>query len=97
MTSRDLIIHIMNSLLEQYNPIVENLEIRQMKKEDDPYKLTLNDIREKLMGCFVHIIYTEEHKSKRENSLNRNCQKQFKGTCQYCVMYGHRVAVSKMQ
>ncbi len=48
MTDCDLMIHIMNNLPEQYGPIVDNLEIRLMKKDDDPEKLTLDDLREKL-------------------------------------------------
>ncbi len=46
MSDCDLMIHIMNSLPEQYNPIVDNLEIRLMKKDDDPEKLMLDDLRE---------------------------------------------------
>lgn len=34
-SQHDLMIHIMNSLAEQYDPIVNNVEKRLMKKDDD--------------------------------------------------------------
>ncbi len=46
MTDCNLMIHIMNSLPEQYDPIVDNLEIRLMKKDNDPEELMLDDLQE---------------------------------------------------
>ncbi len=48
--------HIMNWLPEQYNPIVDHLEIRLMKKDNDPDKLTLDNLYEKLRDRYAHII-----------------------------------------
>ena len=90
MTDRDLMIHIMNSLPEQYDPIVDNLEIRLMKKDDDPEKLTLDDLREKLSDRYARIIDKEEHKNEQDKGLSGNFQKQFKGTCRYCGKFGHK-------
>ncbi len=36
MTDHDMMIHIMKKLHKQYNPIVDNLDLRLMKKDDDP-------------------------------------------------------------
>ncbi len=70
----------MNSLPELYDPIVDNLEIQLMKKEDDPDKLTLDDLREKLSDRYAQIIDREEHKSERDKGLNGNFPGKFKGT-----------------
>ncbi len=95
MTDRNLMILTMNSLPKQYDPFVDKLEIRLMKKDDDPDKLTLDDLQEKLSGRYTHIIDKEEHKREKDKGLNRNFQQQFKGLCRYCGKYGHRVAVCK--
>ncbi len=94
MNHFDLIIHNMNSLLEQYDPIVDNLEIRLMKKDDDPDKLTLDDLQEKLSDRYAHIIDKEEHKSEKDKGLHGNFQQQFK-LCRYCEKYGCRAAECK--
>ncbi len=47
MANHFMMIHIMNRLPEQYKSIVDNLEIRLMKKGNDPYKLTLDNLCEK--------------------------------------------------
>ncbi len=64
-----------------------------MKKDDDPDKLTLDDLKEKLSDRYACIIDKEEHKSEKDKGLNGNFQQQFKGLCSYCGKYGHRAAV----
>ena len=44
MSDRDLMIHIMNSLPEQYDPVIYNLKIHLMTKEEDPNYLTLDSL-----------------------------------------------------
>lgn len=46
MTDHDSMIHIMISLPNQYNLIVDILEIRQLNKDDTPDKLMPNNIHE---------------------------------------------------
>ncbi len=48
MMDQDLMKPIINSILEQCNHIVKNLEIRLMKNDDGGEKSTLGDLCEKL-------------------------------------------------
>ncbi len=95
MTDSNLMIHIMKSPPEQYDHIVDNLETRLMKKDDDPYKLTLDDLQEKLSDRYARIIDMEEHESEKDKGLDGNFQQQFKGLFRYCGKYAHRAAVCK--
>ncbi len=61
-----------------------------MKKDNDPEKLMLDDLREELSDRYAHIIDKEDHKIKQDKGLSENFQKQFKGTCQYCRNFGHK-------
>lgn len=51
-----LMIQIVNSLLKRYNPIPINLEMRLMKKVNDPDQLVLDDLGEKLSDRYTHSI-----------------------------------------
>ena len=44
MSDRDQMIHIMNSLPEQYDPVINNLEIHLMKNEEGPDYLMLDSL-----------------------------------------------------
>ncbi len=46
MPNQNMMICIMISLPEQYDPIVCNLEMRQKKKDNNRDKLTLDDLHE---------------------------------------------------
>ncbi len=70
----------MSSLPEQYDPVVDNLEIRLMKKDNDPDKLMLDDLQDKLSDRYACIIDKEEHKSEIDKELNGKFQQQFKGS-----------------
>ena len=89
MSDRDLMIHIMNSLPEQYDPVIDNLEIRLMKNEEDPDYLMLDSLREKLSDRYARIMDKEDSKSERDKGLSSSDQK-FKGLCNICGKYGHK-------
>lgn len=89
MSERDLMIHIMNSLPEQYDPVIDNLEIRLMKDVDDENYLTLDHLREKLSDRYARIMDKEERRDERDKGLRAN-DEYFKGTCHQCGKYGHR-------
>ncbi len=56
----------MNRLPEQCNPIVDNLEIRLVKKDNYPDKLMLDNFCERLSDRYGGIIYKEEQKNKQD-------------------------------
>ncbi len=53
-TDCDLMIHTIKNLPERYDPNVDNLEIRLIKKDVDPDKLPLDDLQEKLSDRYAH-------------------------------------------
>ncbi len=91
MTNCNLMISTMNSLSEQYYPIVDNLEIRLMKKGDNPDELTLDNLHENLSNCCTCIINKDDDKSDREQGLNENFQRWFNFR-----KYQHQAVESKL-
>jgi len=82
----------MSSLPEQYDPVVDNLEIRLMKKDNDPDKLMLDDLQEKLSDRYACIIDKEEHKSEIDKELNGNFHQQLStATKQWYVNHAYKM------
>ena len=55
MLDKDLVIHILNNLTEEYEVILGWMESRLMLKENDPNKLTIEDVQDKLSGGYDRI------------------------------------------
>lgn len=49
-------IHILNNQPEQYDHIVDILEIRLMRKDDDPDELVLDDIQNETTGLHASLM-----------------------------------------
>ena len=50
MSDEDFMIHVLNNLTEEYGVVLDKMESRLMLKEDNPNKLTIEDVRDKLSG-----------------------------------------------
>ena len=50
MSDEDFMIHVLNNLTEDYDVVLDGLESRLMLNENDPNKLTIEDVRDKLSG-----------------------------------------------
>ena len=48
MSDEDFMIHVLNNLTEDYDVVLDGLESRLMLNENDPNKLTIEDVRVKL-------------------------------------------------
>ena len=55
MTDQDFMIHVLNNLPEQYDVVLDGMESRLMLKDEDPNKLTIEDVRAKLNSRFDRI------------------------------------------
>ena len=84
ITDEDLIIHILNNLPEEYENMVEAMEI---ELEDRSNPLKLKTVRERLRSKFQRL--------KKRNDIEDDKalivrHQQFKGTCRNCGKYGHK-------
>jgi len=55
MSDEDFMIHVLNNLTEDYDVVLDGMESRLMLNENDPNKLTIEDVRDKLSGRFDRI------------------------------------------
>ena len=84
ITDEDLIIHILNNLPEEYENMVEAMEI---ELEDKTNPLKLKTVRERLRSKYQQL------KKRTETEANKALiarHQQFKGTCRNCGKYGHK-------
>ena len=55
ISDEDFMIHVLNNLTEDYDVVLDGMESRLMLKENDPNKLTIEDVRDKLSGRYDRI------------------------------------------
>ena len=85
-------IHVLNNLTEEYDVVLDGMESRLMLKENDPNKLTIEDVRDKLSGRYDRIC--ERIAKHRDGHITDGTgmtayTKQYKGICGKCGEYGH--------
>ena len=92
MSDEDFMIHVLNNLTEDYDVVLDGMESRLMLNENDPNKLTIEDVRDKLSGRFDRIRERSE-KEKDSSWVTEEAlaayTKQYKGICGKCGEYGH--------
>ena len=80
----DFIIHILNNLPNEYENMVEAMEVEM---EDTTKKLELKTVRERLRAKYQRI--KKQNNVEDDKALIMRHQ-QFKGTCRNCGKYGHK-------
>ena len=55
MSDEDSMIHVLNNLIEDYDVILGGMKNRLMLNENNPNKLTIEDVRDKLSGQYIKI------------------------------------------
>ena len=92
MSDEDFMIHVLNNLTEDYDVVLDGMESRLMLNENNPNKLTIEDVRDKLSGRFDRIRERSE-KEKDSSWVTEEAlaayTKKYKGICGKCGEYGH--------
>ena len=92
MSDEDFMIHVLNNLTEDYDVVLDGMESRLMLKENDPNKLTIEDVRDKLSGRYDRIcerIAKHGDGPITDETGMAAYMKQYKGICGKCGEYGH--------
>ena len=84
ISDEDLMIHILNNLPEEYENMVETMEVEM---EDKMNPLKLKTLRERLRAKYQRL--KKRNSTEDEKALLAHHQ-QFKGTCRNCGKYGHK-------
>ena len=92
MSDEDFMIHVLNNLTKDYDVVLDGMESRLMLKENDPNKLSIEEVRDKLSGRYDRVRERiANHKDgpiTDENDMAAY-SKQYKGICGKCGEYGH--------
>ncbi len=88
MTDEDTIIHVLNNLLEEYNKLVETMEIKLMNTAT---QLTLMIVREKLKCKYARLKKSRVTK-KKNNEETALTAEAFLGRCYMCGQFSHKRA-----
>ena len=92
MSNKDFMIHVLNNLAEEFGVVLDGMESRLMLKENDPNKLTIEDVQDKLSGRYDRVC---KQIAKHGDGLITDetgmaaYTKQYKGICGKCNEYGH--------
>jgi gag-polypeptide of LTR copia-type len=90
----DLIIHILNNLPEDYENLIENLE-----SEIESGNMDLDKLKSRLRAKYTRLLEKDDKPSKRNAKVDKVFVSKengsFKGACQNCGEYGHKVANCK--
>ena len=87
----DLMIHILNNLPPEYESLVEKLELEI--EATDP--LTMEGLRDQLRNKYRRLQKALGKREEDETALAAGFNKQFKGRCRNCGMFGHKAADCK--
>ena len=92
MSDEDFTICVLNNLTEDYDVDLDGMETRLMLQENDPNKLTIEDVHDKLSGRYDRI--REQIANHKDGPITDKIgmaaypnSKQYKGICGKCGEY----------
>ena len=87
MSDEDSMIHVLNNLIEDYHVVLDGIKSRLLLNKNNPNKLTIEDVRDKLSGQYNKI--REQIANNKDGSITDKTGmaaycKQYKGICGKC-------------